>query len=37
VSGPSVKPQTSGAVFRNSTIETRGFAIFSYFTRYVPS
>src|SRR5487761_426152 len=25
--GPSVKPQTSGAVFRNSTIETRNLAI----------
>ena len=26
-SGPSVKPQTSGAVFRNSTMEMRSFFI----------
>src|ERR1035437_10159300 len=28
--GPSVKPQTSGAVFRNSTMEMRSFPIFAY-------
>src|ERR1019366_4109397 len=28
--GPSVKPQTSGAVFRNSTMEMRSFPIFVY-------
>src|SRR5258706_4600354 len=28
-SGPSVKPQTSGAVFRNSTIEMRNLSIFT--------
>src|SRR5467141_4172664 len=27
--GPSVKPQTSGAVFRNSTIEMRSLPIFA--------
>src|SRR5712691_11328728 len=27
--GPSVKPQTSGAVFRNSTIEMRSLLIFT--------
>src|ERR1700680_2753953 len=29
-SGPSVKPQTSGAVFRNSTMEMRSLPIFAY-------
>src|SRR5258706_15793684 len=29
-SGPSVKPQTSGAVFRNSTIEMRNLSIFTH-------
>src|SRR5258708_34400366 len=28
--GPSVKPQTSGAVFRNSTIEMRNLSIFTH-------